>query len=183
MSPSRPHNIYIAAAFTAAGGMRPFVLPHRTNPTQPTPPMSFSRHKGIYYVALRKMAGRKVLANFPSGHAMSSRRLFLSGLLSSRAHLRFAGLTILPTQNAPRYRQLASRTPGTAKPLAQAHSYWHNGRRTRAGFPTLESPDRCLKDRVHLSLPPAATKFMMTQIVHDAKSAAGCGLTFRNLKY
>jgi len=76
--------------------------------------MSFSRHQGIYYVVLGKTAGRKVLANFPSGHAMSSRRVFLSGLLSSRARLRFAGLTILPTQKAPRYRQPVSRNPGMA---------------------------------------------------------------------
>ena len=69
-------------------------------------------------MALRKTAGRKVLANFPSGHAMSSRRLFLSGLLSSRARLRFAGLTILPTQNAPRYRQLAQPTPAP-------QNHWH----------------------------------------------------------
>ena len=75
----------------------------------------FSRHQGIYCVALRKTAGRKVLANFPSGHAMSSRRLFLSGFLSSRARLRFAGPTILPTQYAPRYPQLASRNPGICK--------------------------------------------------------------------
>jgi hypothetical protein len=134
--------------------------------------MSFSRHQGIYYVALRKTAGRKVLANFPSGHAMSSRRVFLSGLLSSRARLRFAGLTILPTQNAPRYRQLASRTPGTAKPLAKAHSYRHNERRTRAGFSTLESPDRCLKDRVHLSVParvPLLVGLKVTEIVQLAR--------------
>jgi hypothetical protein len=41
---------------------------------------------------LSESAGRKALAlKLPSGHAMSSRRLFLSGLLSSRARLRFAG--------------------------------------------------------------------------------------------
>src|SRR5947207_40854 len=41
--------------------------------------------------------------NFPSGHAMSSHRLFLSGLLSSRARLRLAGLTIFvnPNHRAP----------------------------------------------------------------------------------
>jgi hypothetical protein len=82
--------------------------------------MSFSRHQGIYYVALEKTAGRKVLVNFPSGHAMSSRRVFLSGLLSSRARFRFAGLTILPTQNAPRYQT------GIAKPRhPQNHSHQH----------------------------------------------------------
>ena len=35
--------------------------------------------------------------------------------------------------------------------LAQAPRYRHNEMQTRAGFPTLGSPDRCLKDRVHLS--------------------------------
>jgi membrane-associated phospholipid phosphatase len=42
--------------------------------------------------------------NFPSGHAMSSSRLFLGGLLSSRARLRLAGRIILSTQNIWRYR-------------------------------------------------------------------------------
>ncbi len=63
----------------------------------------------------RKTAGRTVLVNFPSGHAMSSRRLFLSGLLSSRARLRFAGASLLPDSKMlraihnpfanPRYRK------------------------------------------------------------------------------
>jgi hypothetical protein len=65
--------------------------PHGAHPTH-----EFSRHQGNLLRGSRKTAGRKVLVNFPSGHAMSSRRLFLSGLLSSRARLRFAGLTILP---------------------------------------------------------------------------------------
>ena len=37
------------------------------------------------------------------------------------------------------------------KPLARAPRYRHNEMQTRAGFPTLGSTDRCLKDRVHLS--------------------------------
>ena len=81
------------------------------NPQTPPPPHEFFKASGNLLRGSRKSAGRKVLVlNFPSGHAMSSRRLFLSGLLSSRARLRFAGLTILPTQNAPRYRSTRSRT-------------------------------------------------------------------------
>ena len=45
-----------------------------------------------------------VILSFPSGHAMSSSRLFLSGLLSSRARLRFADLCILSFQNTSRYK-------------------------------------------------------------------------------
>ena len=58
--------------------------------------MSFFKVAGNLLRGSRKTAGRKVLVNFPSGPAMSSRRVFLSGLLSSRARLRFAGLSILP---------------------------------------------------------------------------------------
>jgi hypothetical protein len=62
--------------------------------------MSFSRHRGIYCVAFRIGRTEVLVVKLPSGHAMSSRRLFLSGLLSSRARLRFAGYIMLPTQNA-----------------------------------------------------------------------------------
>jgi hypothetical protein len=34
--------------------------------------------------------------------------------------------------------------------FAKANNYWHYQPRIRAGFCTLETPDRCLKDRVHL---------------------------------
>ena len=98
------HNIYIDSAFIAVA-LRPTTLAAAPDhPTEPTPPHEFFKASGNLSRASRKTAGRKVLVNFPSGHAMSSRRLFLSGLLSSGARLRFAGLTILPTQNAPRYR-------------------------------------------------------------------------------
>ena len=36
--------------------------------------------------------------------------------------------------------------------LVQATSYWHNQRKARAGFCTLETTDRGLKDQVHLSM-------------------------------
>jgi len=121
----------------------------------PTPAHStheFFKASGNLLRGSQKTAGRKVLANFPSGHAMSSRRLFLSGLLSSRARLRFAGVSILPNSKSspPAITRFANR--GIAKALAPAHCYWHNRSRTRAGFSTLESPDRCLKDRVNLKL-------------------------------
>jgi hypothetical protein len=58
----------------------------------------------------------------PSGHAMSSRRLFLSGLLSSRARLRFAGANILPHCSANHECDL---------PLVKPLGYWHT--RTRTG--------------------------------------------------
>src|SRR5437764_13653861 len=37
--------------------------------------------------------------------------------------------------------------------FARTNNYWHYQPRIRAGFCTLERPDRCLKDRVHLSYP------------------------------
>jgi hypothetical protein len=57
-SPTRPHNIYIAA-----GGMRPSALTIPAaapdHPTEPTPPMSFQGIKGIYYVVLGKRPDEK----------------------------------------------------------------------------------------------------------------------------
>src|SRR5436190_1339536 len=38
--------------------------------------------------------------------------------------------------------------------FARTNNYWHYQPRIRAGFCTLERPDRCLKDRVHLTLRP-----------------------------
>ncbi len=73
------------------------------HPSEPAPPMSFFKASGNLLRGSRKTAGRKVRV-IPCGHAMSSRRLFLSGLLSSRARLRFAGFSILPTQNPPRHQ-------------------------------------------------------------------------------
>jgi len=65
-------------------------------------------------------------------------------LLSSRARLRFAGYRMLP--------HYFNRSKSASKPLVQAPSYWHNQRQPRAGFRTLETPDRCLKDRVHFTV-------------------------------
>ncbi len=125
--------------------------PYRTGPPYRAHPIhEFFKASGNLLRGSRKTAGRKVLVNFPSGHAMSSRQVFLSGLLQQSPpplrrphHLANPKCSALPTTRIA--------NPGTAKPLARAPSYWHNGRRTRAGFPTLESPDRCPKDRVHLS--------------------------------
>ena len=104
----------------------------------------------------------EVLAvKLPSGHTMSSRRLFVSGLLSSRARLRFAGYRMLP--------HYFNRSKSASKPLVQAPSYWHNQRQPRAGFRTLETPDRCLKDRVHLNSP---------QAVETAQSKAAAARSF-----
>src|SRR4051794_32039985 len=36
--------------------------------------------------------------------------------------------------------------------FARTNNYWHYQPRIRAGFCTLERPDRCLKDRVHLRI-------------------------------
>jgi hypothetical protein len=53
--------------------------------------MSFSRHQGIYCVVFKMGRTQVLTVKLPSGYAMSSRRLFLRGLLSSRARFRFAG--------------------------------------------------------------------------------------------
>ena len=103
--------------------------------------MSFSRHQGIYCVAFRIGRTEVLVVKLPSGHAMSSRRLFLSGLLSSRARLRFAGANILPHCSADHERD---QPPGkTTQPLAQSDSNW-------AGFPTLEIA-RSLSERFRLA--------------------------------
>ena len=80
---------------------------------------------------------------------MSSRRSFLSGLLSSRARLRFTGSDILPTHHRP-------------APVLQVGAGLHAVcyQRSTSGIIAtnqgsiclLEMPDRCLKDWVHLSL-------------------------------
>ena len=57
-----------------------------------------------------------------------------------------------PAISPQRRTALQLTTAGLKKPLARAHNYRHNEIQTRAGFPTLESPVRCLKDRVHLRL-------------------------------
>src|SRR5208337_3271038 len=129
--PASPDNIYIYIYIAAIysrhwhATLHPTTRrPHRTTPHNPT--HKFSRHQGIYYVVLGKRPDAKFLVNFPSGHAMSSCRVFLSGLLSSRARLRFAGLFILPNPNCsalpttlfanPQHRK----TIGTStQPLAQ----------------------------------------------------------------
>jgi len=76
-------------------------------------------------VALRKRPD----GSFPPGHAMSSRRLFLSGLLSSRARLRFAAIIILLTLNAARpaapYR-VQRMCSSAAHGLHGAHYWWHH---------------------------------------------------------
>jgi hypothetical protein len=72
---------------------------------------------------------------------MSSRRLFLSGLLSSGARLRVAGYIMLP-HYFNRSKSLASlwyKHPATGAINANPGQ----------DFRTLETPDRCLKDRVH----------------------------------
>jgi hypothetical protein len=97
---------------------QPCQRPQRTTPRHP----EFSRHQGIYCVALKKGRTEKSL-NLPSGHAMSSRRLFLSGLLSSRARLRLAGLIILPTQTLPKLPSTYSNNPNRQPhPSACAHA-------------------------------------------------------------
>jgi hypothetical protein len=55
--------------------------------------MSFSRHQGIFCVAFRIGRTEVLVVKHPSGHATSSRRLFLSGLLSSRAASALPALT------------------------------------------------------------------------------------------
>jgi hypothetical protein len=45
--------------------------------------------------------------------------------------------------------------------LARAQHYQHNEMQTRAGFLTLGSPDRCLEDRVHLTLDELACPLNM----------------------
>ena len=77
--------------------------------TEPTPPMSFLRHRESIAWLSKGPDGKPVILSFPSGHAMSSSRLFLSGLLSSRARLRFAGLSNCRPQNTSRYKWILHR--------------------------------------------------------------------------
>jgi hypothetical protein len=121
--------------------------PHGAHPTH-----EFSRHQGNLLRGSRKTAGRKVLVNFPSGHAMSSRRLFLSGLLSSRARLRFAGLTILPNPKCSALPTTRFANPRHRKTIGTSTQLLAQWKANRGRIPTLESPDRCLKDRVHLRI-------------------------------
>jgi hypothetical protein len=62
-SPAPSHNIYIAAAFIAAAGHAAFrpttTAPAPDHPTEPAPPMSFSRQQGIYYVVPGKRPDAK----------------------------------------------------------------------------------------------------------------------------
>ncbi len=109
--------------------------------------MSFLRHQGIYCVrSENNWAG-----GFPPRHAMSSRRLFLSGLLSSRARLRFAGTVIMANSN-PRWKILSLheliREPVQ---LARSALPWALSIRTLGRICPLEMPGRGLNDRVHLN--------------------------------
>src|SRR5271155_4071991 len=60
-------------------------------------------------------------------------------------------LTAPPARSSTKQHHLPVRRGG--KTLARTQHYQHNEMQTWAGFPTLRSPDRCLEDRVHLTLP------------------------------
>jgi len=119
---------------------------------------------------LQNRPDRSPLVQLPPGHAMSSRRLFLSGLLSSRARLHFAGIIILLSNTQCRaparecYHEqstASSAVAGANNLLPLFHPNW-------AGFPTLEVPDGCLKDRVHLQLRPGSGK--LSSCKHELRS-------------
>jgi|SRR5580704_3858008 hypothetical protein len=57
--------------------------------------MSFLRHRETIAWLSKQPDGKLLIVSSPSGHAMSSSQLFLRGLLSSRARLRFAGVSII----------------------------------------------------------------------------------------
>src|ERR1700680_1649252 len=58
-------------------------------------------------------------------------------------------LTAPRARSSTKQRHLPIRRGG--KTLARAQHYQHNEMQTWAGFLTLQSPDRCLEDRVHLT--------------------------------
>jgi hypothetical protein len=113
-------SIIAANGIPPAASALPMPRPHRTTPRHP----EFSRHQGIYCVAPKKSRTEKSL-NLPSGRAMSSRRLFLSGLLSSRARLRLAGLIILPTPTVPKLQSTYFATTPAAALIPSAIAPTH----------------------------------------------------------